>query len=1025
MDYFAKFLTIQSPVKQPQDHFAEFTKSWQAIKSTLLYPDERQLNRGIHSTDVPARLRSLGEALVHESASSGSEGGTGPCMEYLLKNVKDVLGTLVKLSEPDRPAGILAETLRAISNMVVLLDERFLVHSAVHKAVIRLLRACTGDEFQERLDGRDKVMGAAADIIRAAPSDYELDLVDLLCILCSRIRTYRQLLLIFFHDKNWFPPPPPTIEEEAEEEADSNEEEPESPVESVSTITSAPPPEKPEYEFLLFNYLLRYVHRENRIGDFARAGVLFLMDVAMSAPSGDSRQLDETKDPVYTREPSDPIADAALALAEYILDGDFADVLGAGLVAVYSLLPSKLEIHKDTASDDSDGAMTLGVKLSEMLEEKDAELEKARTFGLELSSDPEFQSRLNHFLKIIEFIQDVLRRCTVYPSDPDLEPSALVGRAISSSILQAVKTIFLQNILYPSILESSPMDGSAVAVLSYIDMMLRTLPSSSLAELVIDFLMSDDDVDAPRLANPSKSRGKSKRDLKLRRRKSSAMMLLELESPINPRQSTYFASVGRFTLKDLVFSNLRSQSDAASTAVLQLLQTLIVQHPRLTVEKLFTTVGLAEPVSAVLRQESPKSDDESFVYPGAAEPREDETYQPSSIPETTFTTHERELGLYLNLISRADSKNEGEVFSTGYDNYLRDALDTVQQQQDLLAGEGFEIVKYRLNPTDTLLSLLLQSLRTFFAHGVEFNVALTGTLTAVASCPSLSLTGWMTFGSQSSQGGVFSQSNPTQEDNDSDDGDDRSIDFKIDQQLATSTILARGIDDVTSRPVLHTVLRGLILQLDRYRDMVDGFDQFLAERRQGLLFAENLTDAINLSIELDSDKSFFSAIRETLSPPPKGTSTPPQSRSFSSLVPSFLTPKKERPSAHSKVTPSTSFDSPSPKKSRDVKLAASPFGSHYEKTGRIAVQPLIVSHPSGGSSTPQTVAEREEAGLQSDEEEDVFSPNWNSQKRNTMVTTVTLSQLLDNVVILEEFMKELSAVIQTRRSLGIDSVRYL
>jgi hypothetical protein len=39
-------------------------------------------------------------------------------------------------------------------------------------------------------------------------------------------------------------------------------------------------------------------------------------------------------------------------------------------------------------------------------------------------------------------------------------------------------------------------------------------------------------------------------------------------------------------------------------------------------------------------------------------------------------------------------------------------------------------------------------------------------------------------------------------------------------------------------------------------------------------------------------------------------------------------------------------------------------------------------------------------------------------------TKVTLSQLLDNVVILEEFMKELSAIVQIRRSLGIDAVRY-
>ena len=59
--------------------------------------------------------------------------------------------------------------------MVVLLDEQFLIHSAVHKAIIRLLRACTGDEFQGHVDGKNRVVGAAAEVLRAPPSDYELD----------------------------------------------------------------------------------------------------------------------------------------------------------------------------------------------------------------------------------------------------------------------------------------------------------------------------------------------------------------------------------------------------------------------------------------------------------------------------------------------------------------------------------------------------------------------------------------------------------------------------------------------------------------------------------------------------------------------------------------------------------------------------------------------------------------------------------------------------------------------------------
>ncbi len=107
----------------------------------------------------------------------------------------DVLGTLVRLSETDRPPGIQAEVLRAVSNMVVLLDEQFLVHSAVHKAVLRLLRNCVGDDLQEQLDGRSKLMGAARDAIRTQPSEHEED--------CTYRSYLIYLVLIHFSFPQW------------------------------------------------------------------------------------------------------------------------------------------------------------------------------------------------------------------------------------------------------------------------------------------------------------------------------------------------------------------------------------------------------------------------------------------------------------------------------------------------------------------------------------------------------------------------------------------------------------------------------------------------------------------------------------------------------------------------------------------------------------------------------------------------------------------------------------------------------
>lgn len=87
-----------------------------------------------------------------------------------------MLGTLVRLSEADRPPGIQKEVLRAVSNMVIMLDEQFLVHSVVHKAILRLLRNCVGEDLQEQLDGRARrPMGAAGNVIPAQPSEHEKD----------------------------------------------------------------------------------------------------------------------------------------------------------------------------------------------------------------------------------------------------------------------------------------------------------------------------------------------------------------------------------------------------------------------------------------------------------------------------------------------------------------------------------------------------------------------------------------------------------------------------------------------------------------------------------------------------------------------------------------------------------------------------------------------------------------------------------------------------------------------------------
>lgn len=875
--------------------------------------------------------------------------------------------------------------------------------------------------------------------------------------------------MIFFHDKHWYRSEPLFIveeEDEVEEEEDGEgfPENPEdasgrvpSPAPSQATITSAA--RKPEYEFLLFNYLLRFVHREGKIGDFARAGLLFLMDVAMSP--GDPAHRREGAGP--DQRVADPITDAALALAEYIVDGDFSDVLGAGLGAVYSLLPSKLEIRSPVTQDTSPAGMVLGSAGPATEKEKeDAEVqaEKDRAIGLEESTNPDFKARLDHFLKLLEFLQDIIRRNMVRDfteSGPDAP--GLVGASIVQSILDAVRRIFLENVLYPSILECSDLDGSAVAVMSYVDIMIRTLGNGQLSDLLVDFLMSEDsdDIGKPRhrahgMLNlsdnvPPRSRSSSAADkaTKLHRRKSSAMLLLEMEAPESRRRSEYFTTMARFTLKDLILSNLRSQNQAAITAALQLFQTMLTRRCRVCVDGLIlvipSTSATSYPEPAMImpfvppKSSGEDSDEEEFVYPGVSvEPRPRTTSLPSLPihfqPETTFSTHEREMGLYLALVSRIDPLHNDDAFSTGYDHYLRDALISIQSHSCfyISADEDLESrskQRHRLNVKDPILSLILDSLCKFFSNSPKMNISLTGVLAELALCPNRSIAGWLTCNVSDALQPKAMLDGVRLEDM----RDDRSIDFEIDEKLTTETnILPATRLDENSRPIVHTILHGLVGQLERYRQLVDNFDKYLLERRQGLLFSENLTDALTLVLEPAVDSGFSNA-PFTLVSSSNSSDVSIQQRSkskpktSSSLV-SFLTPRKNKSKAQAPQTPP-----------RDgIKIVASgPFTPHYQQTRDIVVEPFVVPLP---SHSPSLWAPTQTSTWGSDEE-DVFSAGsqWggvnvenvekSDEHKDQRSPHITLSHLLDNVVVLEECIKELVAIIQARRSLGIDSLRYV
>ena len=822
------------------------------------------------------------------------------------------------------------------------------------------------------------------------------------------------------------------MEEEDEEIAEENEEDPEepnasggpfprqpSPAPSHDTAISALP-KRPEYEFLLFNYLLQFVHREGQIGDFARAGVLFLMDVAMSPHEPINRLAGEDSSPPPPDSPSeepelDPIIEAAVALAEYIVDGDFSEVLAAGLAAVYSTLPSKLRVKAPAYAQSNGNSMVLGSTPGD-----GEESEKEEGISVGDSSDPEFKAHLEHFLRLLEFLQDIIRR-------NETHGDGTVGDAVAESILDAVRRVFFENVLYPSILECSDNDGSAVAVMSYIEIMLFTLKTGQLGDLLVRFLLSEDDDDLARKhrrSNPPQKIAQPRRF----RKKSTAMAILEIEAPDARRPTDYITSAGRFTLKDLLTTNLRSTNHPTVTSALQLFKTLLQLHSQLCTEKLL--LAIHDPRSTSYPSPYLSTPPSPTGVPAHSENVEMSTstllYAKYADPDTTYSTSERETGLYLALISRVDPSHTQDAFSTGYDNYLSDAVVSLLGRNAVLRDVDSDTLtkyKHRLTQNDPVLSLILLAFRKFFSNSPELNMALTEVLSALARDPCRSLAGWLTF--DSPDGGGDRHARDFSKEYEA-DGDDRSIDHQINEDLSYESLsLPATSMDEKSRPLMYAIFHGLVTQLERYRHSVEKFDRYLLERRQGLLFSENLTDALNLALDFDSTSPIPVFPRPTTTPTP--VEPLPKPKPKSSFV-AFLTPRKSKPRpAQLPIAPS------SPPKTGRKSIETSPFGPHYQKTSSIEVEPYAAPTPFVGPWTPAKPKKW------TDNEDDVFSSGWgeggdNPQYRGPRdddetdgrkARLITLSMLLDNVVILEEAMKELLATVHARRALGIDSIRYI
>lgn len=1084
------------------------------------------------------------------------------------------------------------EAVKFFQTLVAHLGDRLLSQQAVNKPLVKLIRHCVGDEDVDSAWGQEAGFDVAEDREpqrrdRSEQARLDEALVGLMAFVASKLHGSQELLHIFFHNRL-----KDTARRKGGDDVPAEEDRSHKMVEqdipssatsasSMSTVKAAQsdgqnarplqddiPSSASSYDFPLFTYLLRFVHLEGETGQLARAGLSVIVQIALEA-----RAPVDALSPVPSNGKMSLFGDAGNSatadLAEYIAKSDFVDVLGASLGAVWGLLPSKLAFVKQEAAGEeqrkAEGGMKLGAG-QRRSDSAEAETERLRRLNIEQSSDPKTIERLRLFIDILDFVQhDVVGRAAQC-SGSSLDKRVMASHELVTRLSASIRQSLLENVLSLSMIESGDRDGSAVAIMSYLEVLSSALDDRyALSDDIMGWLVRQDD------HYPSISSRDAPVNV-MSRRKSAALLQLEKSKA----EEAIYDPLLHYTIKDLIADHIAPTiSDASVAAALGLARSLFFDHGR------FAPYGLIKVIA----------DDASTAFPYYLPPleapgEEDDRTESISSPELDqllnqtdigirgdvklpLSQHFREIDLYLSLSAALASParnaigslvpGTGACSSTGYEKYLQDAETTLLRNSMYLYGlehglthgppgyssaEGsaktthdlsYPAFRHRLDPTEPLLRSILSRLRRFFEQPPDLNVALTGTITTIALCPYRSMDGWLAFERPTTSGTESKQN-------------EEVYDWKRGPQLRSSQIEANG-SKLPQVPIVLELLHRLVEHAQNYRAAISEFDAFLDERRRGLLFVENISEALDDAE--DDDEAFFAHnstgppalksekarlklwksvgwgalgqteigdvhVLDAREPklPPRQTevaSQPSLESSPSTFTRLFGRSPAAKSKAMRKSEPSTPLTGAAAA-GADKETRALPFAEHYRQTAAITLQPSFVPmprgpwsssrasvttsgsgeasrrgsrssaapsasspplgdgsdsgislgkvekrtrfqlpektvEPNGGPSTSKDTPVKERSALpfglfppsssspfSSPSEEDASPPvqlaypgldeDEDEEARRTR-GRVTLSDLLDNVVILEEFIKELAAVLQMRRTLGIDAVRML
>ena len=620
----------------------------------------------------------------------------------------------------------------------------------------------------------------------------------------------------------------------------------------------------------------------------------------------------------------------------------------------------------------------------------------------EQTTSASYQGHLSTFLAYLVFWQDILEHCT--------------STEVKQTLLDHFKYLFLQQLLYPSLLESSDTDGgSSVAVLTYLRQMLEMVNHPDLVGAILGYLLGKP-MQAPKVDATT-------RPTTIAVRRKSQLL-------IDHHVQKQDASPDLFTLVDLITSGLQSKSQQTISATFRLCSVLLRKQHQYTGSSLIKNRPL----------------------------------DLKDIQKRSLVVHQLHVDGLLDLAETLGDASELEI---SYDQHLYDTRNLLEQHAcarpllelpDLtcLNDDTFATVKtekapqrFEIDRGDQVLAFSIASLEQFFFNDIETNLGCTQVIADLALCGLVCLEPWLITTSERALRGLTRPHEPENPKLVSPTASFTSKD-EVEQGLLKPSMQVAPQSETLS-PIFKT-LDTLIRDVESYRREIHDFTALLTERRRSLETwdfetpleglkgtpikksgdkSDDLTTPMNspprpvrnvqptgsISDRLHSEKLSPSISRSSS---PRGR-PPPQRSPAPSLV-GRLT--HLQPSSSRSPSGSTSRAySPSPLRRSNVNQSPAP-----PKTQLLSQSTVSLSIPmqhritlrKGSLALSAEDTPVESIGSQASS---VRSLSIDSSSKSTAVKEVSLGYLLTNVIILQEFILELAAIIEVRAGL-FDEVRY-